>query len=199
MGIRKISARSLANLDNSKKELSIFWNTYFSSLSASLTKLFFKHTQEQVSVRFVHRDIVKVKDYFDHLNEVSVVHSFRIQPHNEIGFLHLNDDLSNWMINTVLGGSDSQLDLSHQITETDLALLDSFLTEMMDTLLKQFQDENRQVDFDVIDEDLHLLKISQLHAEQLISIQQFSLSTPSHTFVFDIAFSSRVLDSFSLV
>jgi flagellar motor switch protein FliM len=199
MGIRKLSAHELANLAPQHKELSAFWKSYFSSLSANLTKLFFQHIREHVNVQFVHRDVVKVNDYFDHMDGDSIVHTFKIYPQGELGFLHLNEDLSNYILNSMLGGGAVETKVHHVNTSTDLVLLGNFLTGMMEVLLTQFKVENRVVEFEVIEEDAALIQVNSLHIDKLMSIQQFSIMTPTNTFVFDIAFSSRVLDSFLLV
>lgn len=200
MEIRKLSPNQLANLTPSKKELSAFWKSYFSSLSSSLTKLFFHHLREQVNIRFVHRDVVTVADYFEHLNDHSVLHAFKIYPHNEFGFLHLSSELCDEMVGQMLGGaSNTDSTNPRELTKTDLHLLNQFLTHMMDVLLRQFSHDDRTVDFEVIDDENTLMKISSIHAQKLISIQQFSITTPQKTFVFDVAFSSKILDSFSLI
>jgi flagellar motor switch protein FliM len=199
MGIQKLSPDEFANFSPQHKELSSFWKSYFSSLSAKLNKLFFKHMREQVSVRFVHRDIVKVQDYIDHMAEDSIVHAFKMYPQHELGFLHLSQDLSNYMLNTMLGGTGVQSSVNHSNTPTDLLLLGNFLTEMMDVLLAQFKVEGRIMEFEVVEEETALIHVNSQHVDKLISIQQFSITTPNQTFVFDIAFSNKVLDSFSLI
>lgn len=200
MGVLKLTPEEFQHIKYIPKELSNFWKCYFAGLSISLNKLFFKYTCDNISVRYLHRDIVKGKDYFEAISGNSVIQPFNISPTGGFGFLFVTDDLANYFLNSILGGvQEESEEVSHLITSTDLKLLDNILDDILVVLLMQMKEKNKGIEFQKIgNEDSSVL--TQINAaDQIISVQQFLVVTNSNSFVFDIAFTNRVLEEFVLI
>ncbi len=199
MGILKLTPGEFQDISYTPKELSDFWKMYFSTLSVNLSKLFYKYTKEPVSVRYLHRDIVKGKDYLDAICDNSVIRPFKINPNTGLGFLFITDDLAAYFINSILGGREEDLVTGHLLTNTDFKLLENIMDDILVLLYNQLKEDNRNINFEVIDPGKVLFLSNSKEAHQLISVQQFLVVTGRNSFVFDIAFTNRLLESFVLI
>lgn len=209
MGILKLTPEELKDISYSRKELSLFWQSYFSGLSVDFAKLFFKYSRETISVRYLHRDVVNGKEYLEAICDNSVIRPFELTPNHGMGFLFLTDELSNYFINSILGGrivpSEIQGHFSQpfyprsKMTEIDNKLLENILDDMLKLLLNRLKESHREIEFRAIDpREVLFLKRSESPGP-VISVQQFLVVNSTQSFVFDIAFSSRALENFVLL
>jgi len=199
MGVLKLKPNDFEKLRQIPNDLSEFWKGYFAHVAIDLNRLFFKYTQEPMTIKYLHRDVIRAKDYFATISEFSVIKPFNISPMKGIGFFYFTNDLCNYFIDCLLGGSDKNQTQSRPITSTDQKVLEHILNDIMITLQKQMEAENRVIDFESVDpKDVSLFTNSQA-AEQYISVQQFLVVNGHRTFVFDIAFSNRILEEFLLI
>ena len=202
MAIYKLNAQGLQEVQYAPKELSEFWKLYFANISIRLNKLFFKYTRENITFRFVQRDIVTLKDYFKDIDQDAIIQPFSIKPYNDLGFMFMPQKLTNYLIENMLGGlasSEEATPIYRSTTDVDRKLVENIMDEVLTVMLMQFKEDHREVSFVKEDPGQVLFYSSSLDHNKLISIQQFMVMTPSNTFVFDIAFANRVLEHFVLL
>lgn len=196
MGVWKINPNDISSIKRTPKELSLFWRTYFSSISIEFSKLYFKYYRQNIPVQMVSRDIVRAKDYFNDLKSNSIIKPFQILPHGELGFIHFPDELANDLINRSLGGQSQAVPHQHEMTATDLSILEHQIQDMLQVLQSQFLDDNRQIAIELIDDQDVLLYANSLQSEQLISLQQFSVQLGTQAYIFTIGIANRLLEQF---
>jgi hypothetical protein len=195
MGILKLTPGEFQDITYTPKELTLFWQNYFATLSINFSKLFCKYTREPISVRYLHRDTVKGKQYFDAVFEKSVIKVFQVAPDRGLGFLFLTDDLTNYFLNSILGSSDMNYGRSSLVTNTSYKLLENILDDMLALLHREFKKSHRGVLFEEIELDKIPFLSHSNEAQQMISVQQFLVVSGSYSFVFDIAFTNSLLET----
>ncbi len=199
MGVHKLSAQDLVNYQKAPRDLSDFWKNYFANLSITISKLLFKYTRENISVRYLHRNVINASAYFATTTPNSVIKPFKITPHDAIGFFYLTNDLCNHLIDSLLGGGENNPTENHIITNTDQRILETILKDLTVILEKQMQEDGREISFQDIDPKNVSLFTNSTAAQQDISVQQFVVFSGGRTFVFDIAFTNRILEEYLLL
>ncbi len=198
MGILKLTPHEIQSLSYTPKDLSDFWKRYFSNLSVNLTKLFFKYSHENFSVRYLHRDIVKTHDYLNSIDHQCVLKPFKINNGEGLGFVLLSTDLSNYLINSLLGAVSDEYGQGHILTTVDQRILNNVLVDMTKVIEMQMINDHKHIVFNEMNTtDFEFLKFAN-KAHDLISVQQFILVSGQHSYVFDIAFSNKLLENYVL-
>jgi hypothetical protein len=198
MGILKLTPQEIQSLNHTPKDLSDLWKRYFSNLSVNLTKLFFKYSHESFSVRYLHRDVIKVYDYLNSLDHQCVLKPFKINNGEGLGFVLLSTDLSNYLINSLLGSDSDHYGQGHILTSVDQKLLNNVLVDMTKIIEMQMINDHKHIVFNNMGTtDLEFLKFTH-KGHELISVQQFLLVSGQHSYVFDIAFSNKLLENYVL-
>ena len=177
------------------KELTDFWRQYFSTLSIDLTKLFYKYTHENTMVRYMHRDIVKSDEYIQAVYDYSVIRSFKINPAGR-GYLLFSEQMCSYLLNMMLGGQEDTTPLNQRLlSKVDKLLLDNILNDIMAVISKHFINSGFSIEPEAYDSNVYLLP----YGKERISVQQFMIVTGSQSFVFDIAFNHKTLESMVLL
>lgn len=195
MGIIKLTPGEFHDKTYTPKELTLFWQNYFAMLSINFSKLFCKYTRESISVRYLHRDTVEARQYFDAVFEKSVIRAFEVSPGQGVGFFFLTDDLSNYFINSILGGDAENFNSSHLVTRTDFKLLENILDDMVALLHRELRKSHRDILFLEIDQNKIPFLSHSNEAHRMMSVQQFLVVCGSYSFVFDIAFTNSLLEA----
>lgn len=190
------------NLDEIKYspvELSEFWRRYFAELSIDFGRLFSRNTTQNITARYLHRDVIMLNEYMKSTSRSAIMQPFRINPENEIGFIYLTGDLCNALIHYMLGGSPNKDESVHYLTQFDEKLLGNILSEVTLLLERHLKKYNGQLSFEPLDPiHLNLMEVG-IDGERLLSVQQFLLVTGQNTFVMDIAFSNKFLEGQVLI
>jgi len=176
------------------KELSTLWKMYFSNISISMAKLFFKNTREHISVRYKQRNVVMSREYLDKLNPNSITFAFKINPINGTGIIFFSDDLANYLVNSFLGGLNSKVELNRELSSTDAKLLNNTLGDIYGLLLSQMKEDRIEVEFENIQPNLLNFVSNSSAANEMISVQQFVVEVANNSFLLDIAFSNRLIE-----
>ena len=201
MGAQKLNLEEIQHLSYIPKELAQFWQAYFANLSVSLSKLFYKYSKENATVRYMHRDIVDAKTYFEAVGESSLIKSFALS-HNadDMGFLLFSEELCYFLMSSILGGSKSE---NYEFDRRKMGLIDPKLLEtVLDDILivlkKEMSLNYKNLFFHVLsnntDKDLFLY----LKKYKIMSIQQFMCIIGNQSFVFDIAFTDKAIERIAL-
>ncbi len=199
MGVYKLKLQDFQNLQKPVQDLSEFWKGYFAGVAINLNHLFFKYTHQNVSVKYLHRDVIKGKDYLATMGQNSVIRTFKVEPHQGTGLFYLNNDLCNHLIDCLLGGGEKHATKEHVSTSVDQKILDHVLQDMLVVLQKQLTMDGRVLELKAAKTiDLNLFAMSAA-AEQIISVQQFVVLSGNSSYVFDITFTNRVLEEFLLI
>lgn len=200
MGIWKLKPHDWTSLKQPPKELTHFWKTYFSNLSIDFSKYYFRLTRDYVRVQMTHRQTLRAKDYFQDLCENEVIRPFLILPHGELGFLHIPNDMANYLIDKLLGANiQKNCTNYHELTTTDISLLEKVVIDKIKLVHSQFLDDSRGISIELIDENDVLLSANTLSSEQLISVQYFTYQVGDKSFVFTFALANRLLEQFILI
>lgn len=198
----KVKPVNLAEIPFHSNELSQFWRQYFSHLSLSFSSLLSQTCGQNITVRYLHRDIMPLEDYLKTAGKSSLIKCFRTNPGNEIGFLYLTGELCNSLIHFTLGGRISNdLDNVHFLTQFDEKLLTHIVSDMMKLIEKHLStsDMDLPIELNAIDPVKLSLMEAGLEGKKIISIQQFLIATGQNTHVIDLAFSHRFLEGRVLI
>jgi flagellar motor switch protein FliM len=199
MGVWKIKGHDWSTIRNSPKELSSFWQSYFSNISVAFSKLYYEYTQVYTRIQLVNRQIVKARDYFEHLKENEILRPFIIIPHGELGFIHIPNEMADFLINNFLGGRSEFVATGREISTIDAALLNDLIYKKVQVLKSQFLGGGDSIDIQLIAENDILLYANSFHSEQLISLQEFSIQFENKTFVFTAGLGNRMLEQFVVI
>ena len=195
----KRQAVKLSELQYTPKELSQFWRRYFSKFSIDVTRLLTKYTLQNLTVRFLHRDVFLMREYMQHTSSNSIIQPFKITPHQEIGFFYVTGELVNQIMHLMLGGSDQQQQKVHYLTKFDEKLMVNCLNDLILLAENHLRERDKEIQLIQMDPvDLSLLQVG-FEGEHLISTQQFLVMSGSQTHVFDLCFSNKFLESFVLI
>lgn len=195
----KIRPVNLTDIKYTPKELSDHWRRYFSTLSIDLNKLFMKYTYSQVSVRFLHREVFIFSEYLKHTSQNSVMLPFKINPAHEMGFIYIPGEFSEFLINALLGGKDGVPDNVHYLTSFDEKIISNAMSDMAWLVEKHLVQTQKELKLE-LEPVLNINDLkSTLIVESTVSVQQFLIMTGESTYVFDLAFSNKFLESFVLL
>lgn len=180
-------------------ELSEFWRRYFAELSVDFGRLFSRNTAQNITARYLHRDVLLLNEYMKTTSRSAIMQPFKIFPENETGFIYLTGELCNALIHYMLGGQSSNDDTVHYLSQFDEKLLGNILSEVSLLIERHLKKYNNQLRFETLDPvDLSLMEIG-IDRERLLSVQQFLLVTGQNTYVMDIAFSNKFLEGQVLI
>ncbi len=200
MGIYKLNPEDFANLKVIPRELSAFWKTYFAKFSVNMSRYLFRYLKENVSVKFINREVLSLKDYLGQQQSLNSVHPFHIYPHNEIGLINFSPKLINYLVHSALGGTNKYpLDKREEVSEVDVALVANIISGVMDILTNQFAEENREIVFELDDDSAVEFFQAGVDSNRLVSVQQFIFQVGAYVYDFDVVISNSVLDRFSIV
>ena len=196
----KFKAIKLDEIKYNPTELSQFWRQYFAQLSLEFGRLFDRYCQQNVSVRYLHRDVLMLNEYLKTTSRSAVIHPFKVKPTGEIGFIYLTGDLCNALIHYYLGGrAQSEKDNIHYLSSFDEKLLSHTLNDMVRLIERNLFSEKEQIKLESFS-TFHLdLMEAGIQSKSLLSVQQFLISTGQNTHVIDIAFSNRFLEGRALI
>ena len=128
----KFKAIKLEEIKYNPTELSQFWRQYFSELSLDLSRLFGRYAQKNISVRYLHRDVLLLNEYMTTTARSAVIHPFKVIPTGEIGFIYLSGELCNSLIHYYLGGqAERESENIHYLSHFDEKLLSCTLKDMV--------------------------------------------------------------------
>lgn len=201
MGAQKLDLEEIQYLSYIPKELAQFWQAYFSNLSVSLGKLFYKYTKEIATVRYMHRDLVDAETYFEAVGESSLIKSFALsQNANDMGFLLFSEELCYYLMNSILGGCKSK---NYEFDRRKMGLIDPLLLEtVLDDILivlkKEMALNYKNLFFHVLSKNTDKDLILYLKKYKIMSIQQFMCIIGNQSFVFDIAFTDKAIERIAL-
>ena len=200
MGVLKYDLTEMESISYTPKELSDFWKIYFSTISVGLNKLFCKYSHENVSVRYLHRDVIKTGKYLESVYENNVIRSFAIKPYHAQGHIFIPDDMCLHFINKLLGGQTNYgLSADHILTKVDVKILENVLDDIMAMTRIELGQRFKGLEFEVIDEDVFSHELCSAKTPGFLSVQQFLYIAGSQSFVFDIAFTNRFLEQYTLI
>lgn len=197
---RKIQLQN-ANLEyRNQKELSLVWKNYFSNLSVSLSKLFFRYLKNNVYVQFASRDIVVQSDYFGYGANTIYLRPFKILPYGDLGYILFEFEHANFIMNIMKGAKKHSLDSNYSnISYLDRSLFDNILHDIYNILSLELHALNSQLILEESSDEFYS-KMHYLNSQnKLLSVHKFYCQTDDTSFEFDIVFTNKILESFILI
>lgn len=174
-----MAQRKLIELNDTsfnKGEFSQIWREYFSGLSIELSRVLEPYFEQEVTVRYLHRDVLFLEEYLRTTSQGPIFHPFKIVPSQDIGFLYLSGD-ELILLNT--------LDDMTRLVERHLS--------------KQETKRENRVRLEGL--PIGQLKMMEIgfQAKTMLSIQQFLVVIGKNTHILDLAFSHRFLEGRALI
>jgi flagellar motor switch protein FliM len=196
--VKKLTPQELVGLKRTPRELSTFWRSYFEKITLELNKQFFGLLKENLSVRYVHRDIIRVEDYLEDLNGSNQLYT--VLPQGSIGMLHFPTELVNYLLHHSMGGIEKyDFQGSRELGALDQQMINHIMEKVVTVLSVPFEREARDMQISLIDQSANDLVIQGIAPDEYMSIQQFSITVHSNTFYFELVLSNQLLESFTLL
>ncbi|MAZ49604.1 MAG: hypothetical protein CME65_13670 [Halobacteriovoraceae bacterium] len=174
-----MAQRKLIELNNTsfnKGEFSQIWREYFSDLSLELSRVLEPYFNEDVTVRYLHRNVLFLEEYLHTTSKGSIFHPFKIIPSQDIGFLFLSGD----ELNLVRALDDMTRLVERHLSKKETRQADKLRLESL---------------------PIGQLKVMEIgfQAQAMLSIQQFLVVIGKETHILDLAFSHRFLEGRALI
>ena len=136
------------------------------------------------------------------MNIKSLVQFFKIHPHSQFGFYSIPYKTFELFLTSLLGGNfSSQEDPinDHELTSLDQNLISILIQKLVLILEKPLKDGLRNIDIELMDiNNAEIFKNTNIH-NQNICVQEYIIQVEEEVFYFDLVFTSKFLEQFTLL
>ncbi len=126
---------------------------------------------------------------------------FRLYPHGSLGFYHIPNETVQVIVNQLLGGVHYSTKMNapydpRELSSVDQTVLNQVIQKLFDILQIPFQNENRVIEFEMLDSDSASIQMQNIHDNELVSTQQFMIEVEGENYFFDLVLSNQFLEKF---